>query len=347
MSFCQLKTNTMKNSRITTIVLVVLFISTLSFAQKTIDKVFSGVKTINLSTASGNGYVKRSSNNEVKVTLEYTFDDEDYKPSFEQDGDRLVIKEKFENSRWNRGYAKWTLEVPNGMELEFKTGSGNIEVDGVDMDILAKSGSGDIEVSDLSGVMRINTGSGDIDLSNVKGQSKGNTGSGNITLSRVEGDSDFNTGSGNIRARGISGAVDFNTGSGNIELIDVEIKGRSRINTGSGNAELELSSQLEPLLESSEWKPLLKMTSEHHSNLIECLIENQVGAMVNVILKKRRLGIRILKSLLALGQVYLKSKSNFFFRSRVIFFGFVGLSIKQRSNAQKFSNGDPAQFAQE
>ncbi|MFT6969885.1 MAG: hypothetical protein ACJAXX_000448 [Roseivirga sp.] len=245
MSFWQLKTNTMRNSRITTIVLVVLFISTLSFAQKTIDKVFSGVKTINLSTASGNGYVKRSNNNEVKVTLEYTFDDEDYKPSFEQDGDRLVIKEKFENSRWNRGYAKWTLEVPNGMELEFKTGSGNIEVDGVDMDILAKSGSGNIEVSDLSGVMRINTGSGDIDLSNVKGQSKGNTGSGNITLSRVEGDSDFNTGSGNIRARGISGAVDFNTGSGNIELIDVEIKGRSRINTGSGNAELELSSQLE------------------------------------------------------------------------------------------------------
>jgi hypothetical protein len=245
MSFPQLKTKTMKNSRITTIVLVALFISTISFAQQTINKVFSGIKTINLSTASGNGYVKRSDNNEVKVTLEYTFDDEIYKPSFEKDGDRLIIEEKFERSRWNRGYAKWTLEVPNGLELEFKTGSGNIEVYGVDLNILAKSGSGNIEVTDLSGIMRLNTGSGNIDLRNVKGDNKGNTGSGNITLDKVKGDSDFNTGSGNIRGRSVVGAVDFNTGSGNIIISGVDIKGRSKINTGSGNAELELSSELE------------------------------------------------------------------------------------------------------
>lgn len=239
-----LKLKTMKTTKTPLIILIALFISTISFAQQTINKSFNGVKNIRLSTASGNGTIKKGTGNEVKVTLEYTFDDEIYKPTFEQDGDRLIIDERFERSRSVRGYAEWTLEIPDGLELEFKTGSGNIEVVGLEINVLAKSGSGNIEMTDVTGEFRMNTGSGNIDLANVKGENQGNTGSGNIRLDRVEGNSDFNTGSGSIRGRSVSGAMDFNTGSGNITIDGATIQGNSRMNTGSGNAEVILEGEL-------------------------------------------------------------------------------------------------------
>ncbi|MFT6828512.1 MAG: hypothetical protein ACJAZV_001805, partial [Roseivirga sp.] len=136
-----LKLTTMKTTKTPLIILIALFISTISFAQQTINKSFTGVKNIRLTTASGNGIIKKGNGNEVKVTVEYTFDDEIYKPTFDQEGDRLVIDERFERSRSNRGYAKWTLEIPDGLDLEFKTGSGNIEVDGLEINVMAKSGS--------------------------------------------------------------------------------------------------------------------------------------------------------------------------------------------------------------
>ena len=234
----------MRTTNTPLIIQIALVISTISFAQQTINKSFNGVKNIRLSTASGNGTIKKGTGNEVKVTLEYTFDDEIYKPTFEQDGDRLIIDERFERSRSVRGYAEWTLEIPDGLELEFKTGSGNIEVVGLEINVLAKSGSGNIEMTDVTGEFRMNTGSGNIDLANVKGDNQGNTGSGNIRLDRVEGNSDFNTGSGSIRGRSVSGAMDFNTGSGNITIDGATIQGNSRMNTGSGNAEVILEGEL-------------------------------------------------------------------------------------------------------
>ncbi len=239
-----LKLKTMKTTKSTLIILVALFISTISYAQQTINKSFSGIKNIRLTTASGNGIIKKGNGNEVKVTLEYTFDDEIYKPTFDQEGDRLIIDERFERSRSVRGYARWTLEIPDGLDLEFKTGSGNIEVDGLEINVLAKSGSGNIEMSDVTGEFRMNTGSGNIELANVKGDNQGNTGSGNIRLDRVEGNSDFNTGSGNIRGRAVSGSMDFNTGSGNIVIEGATVQGRSKMNTGSGNTELILDGEL-------------------------------------------------------------------------------------------------------
>lgn len=237
----------MKTRKITLVTILTLCIASFSFGQKTINKSFSGIKDITLTTGSGNGIVKKSSSQEVKVTLYYTYNDDDYKPNFEQSGDRLIIDEEFSGRRnWNvRGRAEWTLEVPDGIELEFKTGSGNIDVDGVNINVLAKSGSGNIEINNLEGKLRINTGSGNIDLSRVIGRHDGSTGSGEIRIDRSEGDARFSTGSGNIRVRDISGGIEFSTGSGNIDVEGATIKNHSRVSTGSGNAEVVLSSVLD------------------------------------------------------------------------------------------------------
>ena len=235
----------MNKLKVSVFCLTFLMFATVTVAQEKVEKSYTGIKSIRLTTASGNGTIKKSSSNEVKVTLEYTYDEDDYEPIFEQKGDRLYIEEDFRRSRWTRGYSEWTLEIPDGLELDFKTGSGNIEVVGVDIELNGSTGSGNIEVESVGGDVKANTGSGNITLDRVEGRMDANTGSGSIRLRSVKGDSRFNTGSGNIRANGIEGGLRMNTGSGNIDVTEASITGASSFNTGSGTAELSLASELD------------------------------------------------------------------------------------------------------
>ncbi|KYG75905.1 MULTISPECIES: DUF4097 family beta strand repeat-containing protein [Roseivirga] len=215
-------------------------------AQEKVEKTFTGIKSIRLTTASGNGTIKKSTSNQVKVTVEYTYDEDDYTPEFDLSGDRLYIEEDFRRSRWTKGYSEWTLEIPDGLELEFKTGSGNIEVSGINVELNSNTGSGNIEVDRVIGEVRANTGSGNISLRDIDGRTTANTGSGSIRLENIKlkDGARFNTGSGNIRAREVEGELDFNTGSGNIEVEEATITGPSSFNTGSGNARVILASPL-------------------------------------------------------------------------------------------------------
>lgn len=231
----------------TTLILAAICFSTAVFGQQTINKSYSGIKSIRLETASGSGTIKKSSTNEVKVTLEYTYDDDDYKPTFEQKGDRLIIDEDFNNRgrNWNnRGKAEWTLELPDGVELDYSSGSGSIDVDGIDIDLNVGTGSGSIEVNDVTGSMKINTGSGSIRISKADGELDANTGSGSIRLRDAKGDADLNTGSGSIDLEDVEGTFDLNTGSGSIGVLGVTITGASDFNTGSGRIEIELAAEL-------------------------------------------------------------------------------------------------------
>lgn len=226
---------------------LLFFLASLSWAtaQEKIERTFSGVQVVKLTTSSGNGFIKRSNTDEIKVTVEFTYDEDDYEPTFEKRGDVLEIEEEFRRSRWTKGYAEWTLEIPNGLELDFRTGSGNIEVRGVNLELNTNTGSGNIEIDELNGELKASTGSGNITLSDIQGDMKANTGSGSIRMENAEGAAKFNTGSGNIRVRQTHGELSFNTGSGNIDVEAASIMGSSSFNTGSGNAKLELDAALD------------------------------------------------------------------------------------------------------
>ena len=254
----------------TTLILTALLIATTAFGQKTVNKSYSGIKSIRLETASGSGVIKKSSSNEVKVTLEYTYDDDDYKPSFEQRGDRLIIDEDFRNRNrsWNnRGRAEWTLEVPDGIELDYRSGSGSIEVDGINIELNVNTGSGSIEVMDVNGEMRANTGSGSIRITDTEGRMDANTGSGSIRVRNAKGDADLNTGSGSITLDRAEGEFDINTGSGRIEANSVTVTGASEFNTGSGSIAIELAAALNDDLDVSTGSG--SATLDYNGNKIE------------------------------------------------------------------------------
>ena len=214
-------------------------------AQERIEKTFSNIENIRLTTASGNGTIKKGNGNEVRVLVEYTYDEDDYKPEFEQRGSTLIIEEDFRRSRWTRGYSEWTIEIPNGLDVEFKTGSGNVEVNGLEITLEVGTGSGNIELEDLKGDVRANTGSGNLTFYNLEGPLDANTGSGSIRIDGLKGDADLNTGSGNIKAQDAEGDFGMNTGSGNLVLDRVVIAGNSSFNTGSGNVEVVLGGALD------------------------------------------------------------------------------------------------------
>ena len=225
-----------------------LIMTTAAFGQKTINKTFDDIDFVGVNIASGSAYVKKSNSNQVKVTVEYTYDDDDYTPEFDVSGSRLRVKEEFGRGRrnWNiKGKSTWTFELPDGIELDLNTGSGNVEVVGLEVRMRVSSGSGSIEVENTKGDSRVNTGSGNISITQLTGEVRANTGSGNIRIREVEGDSDLNTGSGNVRATDVTGKMRYNTGSGRIDAENLTITDHSRFSTGSGNVDVSLGAALD------------------------------------------------------------------------------------------------------
>ncbi|NJM24607.1 MAG: DUF4097 domain-containing protein [Bacteroidia bacterium] len=139
-----------------------LWLSVQTQAQE-VNKTFTGISKIKMNTASGSCRIVKGTGSEVNVKLTYTYDKDTYKPVLEQEGTTLILKEEFEG-RNHSGSSKWTLTLPDNIDLNFNTGSG------------------DLDVSDVAITMKSNTGSGNIDLQKITGNVKINTGSGNITL---------------------------------------------------------------------------------------------------------------------------------------------------------------------
>lgn len=224
--------------------LIASFFGVTVFGQQTITKTYDGVKDIRLNTSAGDGIIKKGNSNQVKVTLEYTYDDDSFEPIFEQNGTRLELREEFERGSRTSGRSTWTLEIPDDIDLRFNTGSGDLHIDDLKIELRSNLGSGDIELRDLTGDIDVNTGSGDIDVDNLDGDLNANTGSGRIVIADSKGNLDVNTGSGDIRLNRITGALGVNVGSGDITASGLNITGSSSFNSGSGDTEVVLASVL-------------------------------------------------------------------------------------------------------
>ena len=214
-------------------------------AQEKISKSFKGIKEIKLSTGSGDCSVVKGKGQDISVDLTYTYDEDNYTPVLEQEGDVLVLKDKFKNNRSGSGYSKWQLAIPDNIELKYNSGSGNLKIDGVAIELTSNSGSGDIEATNLTGEFTSNSGSGEVSIEGYKGQLQINTGSGDIEIANGSGSFKINLGSGDIDVENITGGVKFNAGSGDISVDNAVITEASSMNSGSGDAKLTLKSDLQ------------------------------------------------------------------------------------------------------
>ena len=177
------------------LILIASFISVAVFGQQTITKIYDGVKDIRLNTSAGDGIIKKGSGNQVKVTLEYTYDDDSFEPIFEQSGSRLELGEEFERNFRTSGRSTWTLEIPDDIDFNFNASSGDLQIDNLKIEVDANVSSGDVELSSLIGNINVNASSGDIDVDNLEGDFQANVSSGSIEVADSKGDMEINSSS--------------------------------------------------------------------------------------------------------------------------------------------------------
>jgi DUF4097 and DUF4098 domain-containing protein YvlB len=125
--------------------------------------------------------------------------------------------------------------------IDYNTGSGDLTVTGLTLNLDATSGSGNLEFSTIKGEIDATTGSGDVEVTNFNGEAKFNTGSGDMDVRESTGDLDLNCGSGDIKLQQTKGSFAVNTGSGNINADKITVEQSSKFNTGSGRAKISLA----------------------------------------------------------------------------------------------------------
>ncbi|MCB0492122.1 MAG: DUF4097 family beta strand repeat protein [Cyclobacteriaceae bacterium] len=219
------------------LLMIVLWVSS-SNAQQ-LHKSFTGIKKIRMSTTSGDCLLKKSNSSSVTVDLEHTFG-EALSPEVEQNGDVLEIREIFRSGS-SRGNSKWTITIPDGMDVRFSSGSGGIEVAQLSLDLKVNTGSGNFTLATVKGDVKGSSGSGNVSVDNYAGELNINSGSGEIAVRKSEGDMNLNGGSGNIRIADSKASFSANSGSGNVIGSNVTLTGGSKFNSGSGDAEILLA----------------------------------------------------------------------------------------------------------
>lgn len=222
---------------------LLLFCALVFTAQsQEVSKLFSGIKKINLTTSSGSCRLVKGGSNDVQVKVTYTYSSDNYRPLMEQEGSTLMLKEDFQNQKSYSGNSSWVLTLPENMEVNFSSGSGNFDAIDLTVNVTANSGSGNYGWANVKGDSKVNTGSGNINIASYQGDINLTTGSGKINIAGIEGDLRANAGSGRIGLAGLKGTCSVNVGSGDITAVKINLTGKSSFNTGSGDASVKLVS---------------------------------------------------------------------------------------------------------
>jgi DUF4097 and DUF4098 domain-containing protein YvlB len=254
-----------------TVVIAVMFLELVcgaAFAAgvEEVHKKFEGVKSVSLSTVSGDCVVKTHKSAEVLVDIEYDVEPQgSFRYRMNERGDKLVLEEDWESEHGSSmsGEVTWTITLPEGLDIKFSTASGDLSVTGPVGRVKASTASGDIDIVDAKGDMDISTASGDVLLRNAAGAKEISTASGDIRIENSNDDIDASTASGRIEAVGGAGDMNLSTASGEIDITDskgafdlscasgeitakgITIEGESGFSTASGSVEIVLAATSE------------------------------------------------------------------------------------------------------
>jgi DUF4097 and DUF4098 domain-containing protein YvlB len=231
----------MKPLKLKTVVLCLVFMGLLflaglyAYGEHEIRKTFKNKKVVQLNTFSGDCVVKKASGSEVEILFIHSYSTTSFEPRFEEDGDKLIIKEKFHLS--GSGDSTWNISVPDKTTVLFQTISGNFTAEGVRGSITANTVSGDIAARDCQGELNLTCVSGELNMKNLSGDINLTGVSSNLELRDLSGEIRVNTASGDIKAERLDGSILVKCPSGDIEIRDA--KGSIEVKAASGDINAE------------------------------------------------------------------------------------------------------------
>lgn len=225
-------------------------------AEGTFDKTLSVNATPNVSVSTGSGYVHVYPGSDsqlhivghVHVRPGWLGGDADARvnqivaaPPIVQSGNTVTVGDTHgDNSLYQNVSIDYDITTPRASALKARTGSGDMEVGGIEGVVDVESGSGSLKIDNIGANAKLETGSGSIHASNVHGAASVETGSGTLDLKlSAAGDVKAHTGSGSIHIEGVSGGLRAGTGSGTIDAAGNPTSDW-RLETGSGSIHLSV-----------------------------------------------------------------------------------------------------------
>ena len=213
----------------------------------------SGSPTLNISNGSGYVHVYSGAPGQIHIVghvhshMEMFSADSEQRvkeisdhPPISQSGNIVLIRKPEDSDLFRNISVDYDITAPASTTLTSHTGSGSMEIGGIQGSVTADTGSGSIHADNIAGNAHLQTGSGSITASGVHGGASVQTGSGHITLTVTSpGDIRAHTGSGGIELDGISGSLQADTGSGSIE-VEGNPTSDWRVHTGSGGVHLRI-----------------------------------------------------------------------------------------------------------
>jgi DUF4097 and DUF4098 domain-containing protein YvlB len=141
-------------------------------------------------------------------------------------------------------------------DVEARTVSGGVEVDGAGDHTVVESVSGDVRATRLAGDVRANSVSGEVELSDVGGDAEGESVSGDVRIRNARSKvARAETVSGEVAYEGTidpAGRYDFHSHSGDVTLVlPAAVNASVSIGTFSGGIESDFPLTLRPESESS------------------------------------------------------------------------------------------------
>lgn len=206
---------------------------------KIVEKTFDGIESLRIDLVLGGCRIEQGRGNGVSVRLEYTYDDDEFEFDMQERGSTLYLEEDFEGDNV-KGDSEWTITVPKGIDIQFESATGGLEVVGVTGEIEANSGTGSIVIADFDGEVDANSGTGHVSVTGSKGEFEVNSGTGRITIDDCTGDIDANSGTGSVVVMKAKGDFKVNSGTGNVEARNIELLESGDFNSGTGRAEIDL-----------------------------------------------------------------------------------------------------------
>lgn len=188
---------------------------------------------------------------DAKVTTEgYKIGSADVRIEESQNGDHVSLTVRMPHMNWSfwGGHHRSVhveLRVPRDLDLEVKTGDGNLTSGAVSGHIHYDTGDGNIKATGLKGEVSLHSGDGRIDASGLDGSLRADSGDGHVNVQGRFDSLDVKTGDGSIEAAAASGSQVSSpwailTGDGRIDLrVASDLKADLNAHTGDGSITLD------------------------------------------------------------------------------------------------------------
>ncbi|MCG9126123.1 hypothetical protein JT359_00855 [Candidatus Poribacteria bacterium] len=167
----------------------------------------------------------------------------DFEVEFNENDQDIHIDAKFKSSKsyWEKMAQRFDIHfditVPQSLEVNLKTGQGDIIIQDVDGDTKANSLDGDLSFKNITGTVIGHTSKGSVRLHSCNGDVYLRSTQGNIEVSDNTGVVDVMTSDGDILCDGVIGNIEGKTDKGDIVL--TECRGGANLKSTNGTIEVE------------------------------------------------------------------------------------------------------------